>query len=585
MTSAHMAALSLTLSIYAILAVSYFGWGTAATYLLGLKGQENSSATASIWLGWAFTLLIFQLIHLVSPVIALVVIPVFIIGFAIAIPQLVTSYRHHAKQLSVRKPWISSGIMALVLTVSGWTASRSMLPPTHYDSGVYHLSAIRWTNSFPIVPGLGNLDGRLAFNQSFFTYVAALNFYPFFGHGRCIANSFLFLLTLATFVGFLHPLFKEPSLLTKLHPFQYAPSLFTLPVLAYLALSSDGLASPSPDLASILLQLVMFVILAYGVGAWIRGQRKQPFAALFLVVLAATAVTIKLTNLAFSAVMMGFVLAYTWQTTNACIRGGARILLPAIILIVVWCLRGFVLSGAPLYPSTIGYIPVDWAVPREQVVKIANWVYSWARKPGAHWRDVLGSWDWFEPWIFRISKNFTVVVWPLVLSVVLGCVVAGMSRFRKKARLQSIEWAILLPSLMGLIYWFFTAPSLRFAQALFFLLPISVILLFFSSMHGLVRGRAWVSLVCVVFVVGNFNLLEYATYHIRSVRAVSTSGWHAVWEVPLVNRVTGSGLVVYIPKLGNQCWDAPVPCTPKFNNALRLRVPGDMASGFSVKAP
>jgi len=43
---------------------------------------------------------------------------------------------------------------------------------------------------YPYRSGLGNLHGRLAFNQSFFVYVAALNFYPFFGYGRSIANSF-----------------------------------------------------------------------------------------------------------------------------------------------------------------------------------------------------------------------------------------------------------------------------------------------------------------------------------------------------------------------------------------------------------
>jgi hypothetical protein len=31
-----------------------------------------------------------------------------------------------------------------------------------------------------------------------------------------------------------------------------------------------------------------------------------------------------------------------------------------------------------------------------------------------------------------------------------------------------------------------------------------------------------------------------------------------------------------------QCWDAPPPCTPFENDALRLRNEGDLASGFTV---
>ena len=63
---------------------------------------------------------------------------------------------------------------------------------------------------------------------------------------------------------------------------------------------------------------------------------------------------------------------------------------------------------------------------------------------------------------------------------------------------------------------------------------------------------------------------------------ISKSGWHVVNEVPLEKRMTSSGLLVYTPKFGDQCWDAPLPCTPYFKESLRLRRPGDMASGFTV---
>jgi len=40
-------------------------------------------------------------------------------------------------------------------------------------------------------PGLGNLHGRLAFNQSYFLYVAFLNNFPVVGFGHNLANSLL----------------------------------------------------------------------------------------------------------------------------------------------------------------------------------------------------------------------------------------------------------------------------------------------------------------------------------------------------------------------------------------------------------
>jgi hypothetical protein len=38
----------------------------------------------------------------------------------------------------------------------------------HIDLGVYYLKLIRWTQTFPIVPGLVNLQEQLAFNQNAF---------------------------------------------------------------------------------------------------------------------------------------------------------------------------------------------------------------------------------------------------------------------------------------------------------------------------------------------------------------------------------------------------------------------------------
>ena len=127
-----------------------------------------------------------------------------------------------------------------------------MLTPTNYDSGLYHFSSIRWINEYAIVPGLGNLHGRLAFNQSFFTYVAALN--PFFNAGRVVANSYLWLLTLITCV--------EVAVISLRHErglVGWSVGLFSIPQLFYLAMTSNGVASPTPDFTCNLLQTALIV--------------------------------------------------------------------------------------------------------------------------------------------------------------------------------------------------------------------------------------------------------------------------------------------------------------------------------------
>jgi hypothetical protein len=581
-------AITQTLIIYLFVGTAYYGWGKAATYVLGIGEPTNCSAITLIWLGWAFTLFIFQLSHFFFPLTAYVVGPIFIIGAVFSIPQIVNALRRFPQQ---RSTLMRTAIIAIIMLAgAGWIAARSMNPPTNGDSGLYHFNAIRWINSFPIVPGLGNLHGRLAYNQSFFTYVAALNFYPLLGYGRSLANSFLLLLTTWSFASFLCPVLKRPSLLAESHPLQYSSVLFAFPILGSLALRSNGLASPTPDLASTLLQLMMFVMLAQGIAAWMKGEGQQDHRATVLAILAATAITIKLSNFAFSAVIVSMCLAFSWRTSGDRIRGILRILVPASVVILVWTVRGFILSGYPLFPATIGHVSVDWAVPIEKVTDEANMVYAWARQPDTHWSNVLDSWEWFEPWSRRMSSDVVGVIYPLVLAVVF-CIIAVLSLwlsfFKQRAWPRCLEWAILPPVVIGLISWFFTAPDPRFAHALFWCLSLSSVLLFLCAVQPLLKQRSWMVVLCVVFITANLHFIHDAVYRVyrrNIIQEVSSSGWHPIKTIPLIQKQTLSGLVVFTPEQGSQCWDSPLPCTTpaRFNPDLRLRIPGKLTSGFTV---
>lgn len=576
-----------TLVCYLLLWSSYYGWGRGAWIIFGGNIACTKNYALIVWLGWALTLFLFQTLHFFVPINAYSVIPVFTVGVVFAFfniaPNLCNSFR-----ISIRRfKLIRITLIAFVfLGIAAWVAGRSMNAPILYDSGLYHFNVIRWINTYSIVPGLGNLHGRLAFNQSFFTYVAALNFYPYFGHGRSLANSFLFLLVIATLAPSILSLIRQPSLLFKEHPFRYATDLFILPILVYLALSAHGLACPAVDLTSTLLQLVIFTVFVHGVAEWSEGQKKQDFRAVFLVIMATTAVTIKLSSLAFSASIIGFVLVYIWQTSQSRGRGLMNILLPSFIIILVWLSQGVILSGAPLYPSTIGYLAMDWAVPIHKVIDEANWVFSAARQPGTHWSNVLGSWNWLEPWIFNIIKhdgkrNF--VLFPLFFSIVISIITYVICYCKKIKRPQYVETAILIPLVVGLLYWFFTAPDPRFANALFDLLAVSSVLLFILIIQRAVGIKTFYMIFFIVFIAGNLHFWRYGIKNINKFKLISTSGWHAVKTVSLEKKITTSGLTVYTPANGELCWDSPLPSTPEFNKSLRLRIPGDIGSGFTVK--
>ena len=578
-----------TLAIFLILGFSFYGWGTTFCKFFRINKISPEKITLQIWLGWAVTLFLFQVLHFVFPISAYVVVPIFFLGAVFSIPQLIIVRKSVSKRA---KPLISTRIIktriitiiicALFVGASVWVAARSMLAPSNYDSALYHFNAIRWINSYPIIPGLGNLHGRLAFNQSFFVYVAALNFYPFFGYGRSIANSFLLLVLISQILISLRPAISQPSLLTK-HPFHFAAGLFLIPGLAYLALTSDGLASPTPDLASTLLQLVIFVELTHGIAEWLEGQMNQDFRAFFIVLLSATAITVKLSNLAFSSVMIVIVIAYIWKTSLPLIRGLAQMILPVVVLLLVWGVRGFILSGAPLYPSMLGYIPVDWAVPKAAVVDEANSIYSWARQPNASPSSVLSNWDWLGPWSLRMSNHIADVVYPLAISIAFctfAIILGTLLYVKKRSKPRFLESIIFLPPILGLIYWFFTAPDPRFANSVFWLLSISSSLFILTFLQRIIRKHYFELAFIIMFALTNIVSIGFFFVHYSSWSEISFSGWYPVKVYPLNMQTTDSGLVVYVPAEGDQCGDSPSPCTPYFDYKLRLRNPNNIALGF-----
>lgn len=336
--------------------------------------QFNDFTITLIWLGWAFTLFLFQLIHFLLPLTVYSVAPILLIGLLLFV-------RHIPGKWKAQYFWsiknLKEGAAFLVFFIIViWVASRSMLSPTSYDSGLYHFNIIRWINTYPIVPGLGNLHGRLAYNQSFFSYAAALNFFPVFGHGRAIANSFLFLLSVVTLFAYLQPLLAKPSVFCKAHPLRYLPSLLSIPILIFLAFTSTGFASPTPDLASTLLQVNMIIIFTRGLADWIEKRSDQTYCAVLLIVVGVTAVTVKLSNLVFMAAISLFAIIYLWRHSQRPRVIFMRIISLSLLIIVVWFASGILLSGMPLYPSTIGYIPFKWAVSMESAFDMTNWISS-----------------------------------------------------------------------------------------------------------------------------------------------------------------------------------------------------------------
>ncbi len=577
-----------TLAFYAFLGTSFWGWGIAIGRILHIKSSSYSHYLAPIWIGWTTSLFILQIVHLFLPLKAFVALPLLILGIIFSILWLISYNRLGSLNLHLTKPELIPIVIFIIVTA--WIALRSITQsPDHYDSGLYHFPAIKWSYTYPIVQGLANLHGRLGFNSSLFPFVAAINLYPIFNRGHHIANSFLLVLAFGSFLHNLRPVFNRPSLLLTSHPYRYIPDLFALPALTYIALSSE-LSSPTPDLTSTLLQLVVFVILCNWIGEWRDGILYRKFSFALIVSLAVTALTIKLSNLAFTITIAILVAYYCLRHLDRNLNYLVKLFALGMAIILLWSYRSYLLSGAPLYPSTIGYIPVKWAVPEASVIDEALSIFRWARPVTSEWNGLFSDWTWVKIWWFQRARDFVTFKYPIYFSLPFVFIAIILSRMRLESRDRLAEWSILSVPVVSLLYWFLTAPDLRFANALFILLGISSCLLLFHTLFSAVSFRIRIVMLVIVFSIGNAHFVQYSIAnkwllkpcaHVGTwLGCIPSAKWRPIPEAKLEMRTTLSGLQVLTPSESDQCWDAPLPCTPHLEPNLMLIGQGDLSSGF-----
>lgn len=233
-----------------------------------------------------------------------------------------------------------------------------IIPPLNADSGEYHYIAIRWFERFKIVPGLGNVHGRLAFNPASFIISAPYSFTGITGQALYPLNG---LLVLLFYAWLLKKIFAAGNNL-------YGFILLILSIILF-RISLINVSSPSSDL---LAGMLLFYI-----GLRTYELIKSNAAAfpdyLQVLIFACFAVTAKLSAIPGLLVLpfIYFVLLKKERKLPLVVK---YISLAAVI-IVPWLVRNFVLSGYLLYPiPSTGFFNADWKVPAD-VIKL-DFLYS-----------------------------------------------------------------------------------------------------------------------------------------------------------------------------------------------------------------
>jgi hypothetical protein len=499
-----------------------------------------------LWLGFAIVLTLITLTSFFGPINWTNTIGLLIIGtfsFTLQLSQLL-----HQKLLTTASNVLMKAVSVLFILITVLWVVKTMESPRNYDSGLYHFNSIRWINEYGVVAGLGNLHNRLAFNQSWFDFIAFLNFYPAFNKGYAVAGLFLLCLSVT-------------QLLISYRKIKLPLLVFSVFLFAIL-LNLRQISSPSPDIPINILQVVISVLILQLLHADITNLNRRELQITTIVALCISLATIKLSGAAFAGTALILTLLISWSCLSI-----NRFLIISVISISLYgphLVRGYLLSGAPLFPSTFAaYEKFNWSMDLSEIREISNWIYCWARNPGPECMKALKSWEWLGNWWKKIPLLHFL---PLIFS---SLTIVTPFIFRRFFFLNKNAVLILLsgiPCLTGLIVCFFLAPDTRFIEANTYVL-FGLSIFFFATASNFklkhkIQNFSYTLAIVFVFSIAISSILLIRSRSLDSLKSILSSGFRPIQSVLLIERKTTSSLSVYTPATGDQCFDSPLPCAP-----------------------
>lgn len=543
------------------------------------KDPRFHNLLIAFWTGWALAIGFLQLWHLLFPVGAAACAVITAAGAAgwLRSRKVIVPY---IKSLNLRAALLWS---ALAVIPAAALANHVMFVPPHWDHGLYHMQTVKWISSYAIVPGLGNLHHRLAFNNANFLYAAMLNWGPLEGRSYFIAGPLLvYGLVLMCANGFIQ-LLRRGDL--QAHHLYYA---LMIPVVLDWA-TTTHLPGYSPDVVVFVLQVVLGGELLRLVEC---GADREYFQrlALAMALMAAAGISVKLSFAVFGALILLAVLALGALKFRFDLRQDAGFWLRwaglAALLVLPWLARHVILSGYPLFPYWKISLPVAWKMPEDLVAPIAPVITNWAQT-ASNSIPYTGDWEWFMNWFRRFPF---VVKQSFFFTLLIAALNFGL--FLKLRRKTAFDWgplALFVISSVSLVYWFLLGPDYRFSGATFWTLLVSAVVFGFHLLTAnqgnaqAVRLAVSVLLVLTIWLSPNQFSNNLSRSLLLAPQPETILAEQALSQSAVESKLTTSGLEVYMPpETTDQCWNAPLPCMPPhdFTPRLRLIEPEDMGKGF-----
>ena len=447
---------------------------------------------------------------------------------------------------------------------------QASLTPANADTGIYHAQAIHWIETYPAVPGLGNLHNRLAYDSSWLVAVAVFSFSFLGGQSFHVLPAVLFFISLVYFYQGINELLAGKFKLSNFLKLGFFLSCFIF--------IFDQVSSPGTDVPITL--LIWFIVSL--IVEWIEKKRliDHDIEVLLLFLLCFFGITLKVSSFPV------LILPLVWWVYLLIKKNGRlawKAALSAVVIILPFVSRNLILSGYPVYPGfPIDLFHFDWAIPLDSVRSESTIIHWFATLPSVQLEDFLNmslkdqTINWFANQLPRHKAILLCIPLGLGVNLLLYVFKAWREEFKQNWEIIFVYLAVLA----GCIFWFFTAPAMRFGYgfllAAVFLLVFPPIVFLLPRLRWLQRISGWLILIGSVGLVGVMlhSSLKVSNFAQTLIIPADYPGWSS-------EPCTFGNFDLLCQAGYDSCWYSPFPCAIRGNDSLEMRG-DDYRDGFRI---
>lgn len=478
----------------------------------------------------------------------------------------------HKPNISCSKGYLAELIrgrkwqILLICTVVAATLFWTCRTPDFVDTALYHAQAIRWIEEYGVVPGLGNLHNRFAYNSAFMPLQALFGLKWISGQSLHTVNGYVCALAVVYAIG-TNNLVNGKSIRLS--------DLLKIATLFYVYYCRSIIASPSPDTLAML--LVLYICIKWS--EYAEKDIKDAIPYTCLCVFAIWAATVKLTAAVciifavYPAVLLIKNRRWGEMTGN---------ILLGLIVVIPWLARNVIISGYLLYPyPQIDLFNVDW----KMLASVCEWdakeIIVWGREVHQVSLYDLPILKWFPGWVRSSADKVMLSVPGLISATILAVYVCYNIVRCKKINIK--YYILFVYSIIAQAAWLFSAPLIRYGMV-YLLIPIcEVVWIVLEWRKNSLRLQYGIKILAVLLLVTILSIYNCSwdrfTGYLKSPVMQTDYEWRLTDSVEIAE-----GIRVWYPVEDALSSYDVFPCVPYISMVEKLELRGDgLADGFRVK--